>query len=134
MTQKAPNIPQKFDWVTARVNCNCDTLFGFLAETVESDVEAMNQHTDGERFLCRTDQDRLIVAIGKSRVVFRKQTDRIVVTAIDQMGNDTQLFTALPHLLSNGSCKMEIQTDEPLELWQVSRRAVEFLFFGGEEL
>ena len=48
--EKAPGIPQKFDWVTARVNCNCDTLFGFLVETVEGDVEARNRHANGERF------------------------------------------------------------------------------------
>ena len=89
--EKAPGIPQQFDWVTARVNCNCDMLFGFLVETVEGDVEARNRHANGERFQWREDQDRLTVAIGKSRVVFRKQTDRIVVTAIDQMGNVTQL-------------------------------------------
>ncbi len=62
-----------------------------------------------------------------SSIVFTLSKEAIVVEEVDT-GNRTTLFKAIPYFLGDRTCKLEIN-DVPVETWQVSRRALERLFF-----
>lgn len=132
-------VPEVFDWVTARGNCSVAQMFVLLAERIESDVKAMQAHlADSRQVLTfnRVADDKVIVSkqIKEGGFVFdprnvsfeRSQSGISVFTA----GKDGKraLFDANVSLGPEGRCRYEVG-DQPLELWQVSRRALEGLFF-----
>lgn len=124
-------VPEKFDWVTARSECNGEVMFSFLQETIEGDVESINKTLDDERhfYKCNHDFNKITVAVGRRRTVFKLENSCISVNSFDAAGNKEDLFKAKPHLLRDGSCKFEIISGQPLELWQISRIALERMFF-----
>ena len=62
-------------------------------------------------------------------IIFTHSKADIAVKRSDHDGNATALFQAIPHLLADRRCTLEIDT-APVEIWQVSRRALDSLFFG----
>ena len=128
-------VPKSFDWVRARAECSLERLFRLLAETVDSDVRAVSA-------IKRPDQSvfEVIPALHKVIVSRTKDTGGIpsVETVVFELvsngihvrrGKDTSVFTATPVLDARGDCRLEV-SGESLELWQVSRKALEGLFFG----
>ena len=75
----------------------------------------------------RHDRDAL-ENIPDSSIVFRLSQEAIVITRPDRHGTHTPLFEAIPRLLDNTSGKLDMD-HVPVEIWQVSRRALERLFF-----
>ena len=125
------DIPEKFDWVTARSNCNSEVMFSFFQEIIEGDVESINRIPNNENYVykCSHNGNKTTVAAGRRRTVFKLENDCISANSFDTAGNKEELFKATPHLLGDGSCKFEIISGQPLELWQVSRIALEGMFF-----
>jgi hypothetical protein len=131
-------VPKVFDWVAERRKCSLGTIFTHLTEVVDSDVKsAQAKLEDGENITMNRPADGKIVVVksfgprGSSQgesVVFEVAANCI---AVKKGGpNGKELFTAKPFLLQNGMCKLEVKGEpEPLELWQVSRKALEDLFF-----
>ena len=131
-------VPKNFDWVTERHKCSLVTIFTHLSEVVDSDVKsAIAKLEDGDNISMNRPSEGKIVVVkslgprGSSQgdnVVFERAANCIIVKKGGTNGK--QLFTAKPFLLQNGMCKLEVQGEtEPLELWQVSRKALEDLFF-----
>ena len=131
-------IPQIFNWVKARSECSLERVFLLFSEVLESDVKTMQglarsgvlyEQTRGERkvVVCRTRDCGGGIKEAEG-VVFELVDGAITATAKDARGNGTQLFKAKPSLEPNGACKLEVD-GEGLELWQVSRKALEPLFF-----
>ena len=125
-----------FNWVAARAECSPDRAFHALAEVVDSDVKAANGlrrsgvsfHFHGEatgKIVVIRELDRGGVKELRS-VVFELISGEIVTKKGPE---NSVLFSAVPSLNRNGECLLEIEGDS-YELWQVSRRALESLFFG----
>ena len=127
--------PRSFNWVEARSKCTPELQFQLLEEQVQSDVEAFQKLASQSRY-CTLDRthEKLIISrsmngIPDSSVVCQLSKEAISFTRKDATGNRTLLFTAIPHLLDDLGCQLEVD-GVPLALWQVSRRAFEGLFFG----
>jgi hypothetical protein len=130
-------VPKTLDWVTARAECSVERLFRLLTETLDTDVKTMQARApSGTRFTLN--------ALGGNKVVVAKvrgfgggfmDGDNVVFETtplgiVARTGRaDTQLFLAKPSLGLDGECHLEID-GQPHELWQVSRKALEALFFG----
>jgi hypothetical protein len=127
--------PKTLDWVTLRGNCSVRHLFALLLETVDSDVTVMQERLRGttRRVECdRTSQAKFVVSCFEhvrtpieANVVFECSYVAITVTANP---GHRPLFVAKPSFTFAGDCALEID-GQPMELWQVSRKALEDLFF-----
>ena len=126
-----------FNWVKARSECSLERVFLVLSEVVASDVKARQGLHDGAEY-DHTRRDHKII-VSRTRdfgggikeaegVVFERIKGSITVAAVDPKGNEVPLFAATPSLAPDGDCKLEVNGDS-LELWQVSRKALEPLFF-----
>ncbi len=127
-------IPEIFDWVTARAKCSIDRMFALLVETVDSDVKAIKAAgSDGGGFeLNRVSQSKVVVIRNDAT----GQTIEGVV--LEKTRNDIQIrkseIHAKPYIVAkvtlgpDGRCRFEVE-GETLEPWQVSRRALEDFFF-----
>lgn len=136
-------VPTTLDWVTERARCSPQRLFVLLAEVIDSDVKAVRDRKpqpNVEFTYARVNDSKVIVAKqedwGKgivnttANVVFELTQTGIVVRRITagSAGSEKQLFEARPALGVAGTCRLEVN-GQPLELWQVSRKALEDLFF-----
>lgn len=132
-----------FDWVTARAECTIAGLFALLVSAIQRDVKRMEaiDKTQGvsRRFVVNaTETDcRVMRTPGghqpmEAGVVASLASDgRVRVDAIQPNHERRSMFTAAVHLQEDGQCRLAID-DAPLPVWQVSKRALEDLFFGGE--
>jgi len=123
-----------FNWVAARSQCSLKRVFETLAEIVDSDVKAANElpgrkaqfHVNGGDKKLVVSRDKSVeTATPVSTVVFELFPAEISV----RHGRDTKLFSARPRLNDDGECMLEVD-GQALRLWQVSRKALEDLFFG----
>ena len=131
------------NWVEARSLCTPTLQFDLLAEEVTANVASINQSDsrNGDVTFTVTFNRKpngklheIIVArcienIPDASIVFRLSQEAIVITRPDRHGTHTPLFEAIPRLLDDTSGKLDID-HVPVEIWQVSRRALERLFFG----
>lgn len=131
-----------FNWVHARSECSLSVVFIVLAEVIDSDVKAATAlNRPGATFKLRRDaSDKLVVtrerilqgATLNSTVIFELLADRIRVSRMKERNSEpAPFFTAAPNLNRDGECLLDVD-GEPNQLWQVSRKALEDLFFGGD--
>jgi len=120
-------ISSDFNWVKARSKCSVASVFALLAEVVDSDVKAANELPGNARFRFNK-YDRKLIVLPVTEfpvpIVFE-----LAGAVINISKEETALFTARPSLMTDGKCRLEVD-GETLELWQVSRKALEALFFG----
>jgi hypothetical protein len=134
------NDPNYFDWVSARSKCSLESVFQLLRVAVDDDLQKVSSlNRIGVKF-DRSKQSpdtkiivtRVLELTGfneSSHVIFELKTDRISVTK--RIGNSPEaepLFEAIPGLNEEGECLLRVK-ETPLKLWQVSRKALEELFF-----
>jgi hypothetical protein len=128
------SVPKTLDWVKARTECSIERLFLLLIEVLRADVQSIQARSQGStKYTLDVPTDSSAAVIkeedmggirDRDGVVFRRTTSGIVA----RTAKNEVLFTAKPSLAINGDCRLEID-GQPLELWQVSRRALEPLFF-----
>jgi hypothetical protein len=128
-----------FDWVSERAKCSLEGAFQCLAEVVDSDVKAvLSLRRAGVTFVChRPAPTKLVVARTRDlgslteidSVVFELTKTGIVATAKDSAGNGPELVRATPNFRKEGDCCLSVK-GEDVPFWQVSRLALEDLFFG----
>lgn len=134
-------VPTRLDWVAARAECSLPAIFLALAEVVQSDVESISRRvpTSTARFVFSRPTDlKLLVAKtwdaggvpDGDGIVFELVPDRVIRVRTSRGSQD--LFACQPALQPDGACKLTVDGERgaPLELWEVSRRALERLFFG----
>ncbi len=127
-------VPQVFDWVTARSKCSVQVMFTLLMETIDCDVKAtqalsgmrieFNPVAKGKTVVARLTPENVAVAT----IIF-ESTKKGVLVSRGGPARKEELFTAIPSMQADGRCRYEVN-EAPLELWQVSRRALEPVFFG----
>ena len=118
----------RFDWVTAKVECNAYNLFAELREIVHSDCDAAMELAEKKPVLhgvvFQNDNPNVFIAMrkGDSRI-FRISQD--LITVANRKGE--KLFSATP--IQRGKvCYLQI--DGTLLLpWQFSQRVLEDFFF-----
>lgn len=137
MTLKHKGAILDLNWVEARQQCSLRTMFERLKARVESDVDGRMAQDDQFRsrfkFEMNVSNGRFVVIRSEPQnpdmaeyrtVAFKLSNDDIVV--LDK--NDQELMRAAISLNDEGRCMFVIGTSE-LESWQMSRRALESLFF-----
>lgn len=134
MDQPANNegMADYFNWVQARSQCSVKEAFLLLAETVDSDVKERQKLAGGDHFRLERQKEKLIVLRNGNApvasIVFELKAARIDI----RQGSEP-FFSVSPWVSSAGKCRL-VRRDsiEALEFWQVSRMALEHLFFGEE--
>ena len=107
---------------------------------MDSDVKTANAlNRRGVKFKLNTEATGKIIVLRERdlggfnesmAIVFELLPDKIAVTERRGPGfTEGALFCAAPGLNQEGECLLEID-GQPLKLWQVSRKALENLFFG----
>jgi hypothetical protein len=130
-------VPKILDWVSARAECSVDQLFTLLMTVVEADVKTMTTRTAPSTTIFsfhRVTETTVVVSkVWREGPLRHEDGVRFEKTAagikVDGQRNEQLSFVAKPSLHVSGVCRLEV-ADQPLELWQVSRRALEPLFFG----
>jgi hypothetical protein len=127
-----------FDWVKARSKCSLESVFQTLREVLDSDVKSVNGlNRVGVTFaLNNSATNKLIISrerdygglSGGETVVFELLPNEIRVR---DGRTEKHFFSAKPVLNQEGECLLEVTGElEPQRLWQVSRKALDDLFFG----
>jgi hypothetical protein len=130
---------ESFDWVKTRAACSFEIVFRELTEVIDSDVKRANSlNRPGLVFkVSAPADDKFIVSRTKdmsgildSAVIVFELTRNEIKVRQAVPNPQAELFTAKPVLTANGKCLLEISGQtEPFELWQVSRKALDDLFF-----
>src|SRR5687768_5027468 len=124
--------PETSDWVGARARCSTNHTFALLVETVDTDVKAMHGIGNSLFELNRVAVSKIVV----SRIATTGATIESVVFERTQTGVTIKKSesSAQPFLVAkvavgfDGRCRYEVG-GQLLELWQVSQKALEDLFF-----
>ena len=138
-------VPETFEWVPARAKCSAEQMFTLLGARIESDAVAMKEQLKNTNYQVgfkKVAADSFVVSKQylesgfsfKGRNVLVKRTATgIAVDALDiqKESSPRPLFEASVSLGLDGICRYEFD-GQPLELWQVSKKALEDLFFGGD--
>jgi hypothetical protein len=106
-------------------------MFTLLVETVDADVKAMQAIAPDTVALNQPAPTKIVVVRKEGTepiagIVFERIATGVVVRESSQRA--TTLFVAKLSLAADGRCRYEVD-GTALELWQVSRRALEDLFF-----
>jgi hypothetical protein len=130
--------PSYFDWVSARTACSLPAMFLALKDLVDRDVRAMEGKRD-VLFELKPGRDDSFLVVKTwnaggiqcaEGVTFQLIPHEGRISVKDSRGGE-EAFTMVPQLETDGSCRFRIKGEEQsLELWQVSRRALEKFFFG----
>ena len=127
-----------FDWVTARSECSLNRFFDLLRERIDTDVKKINElNRRGIKFTLNTDisADKLIVSRERDcgaiaehlAIVFERHENSISIRKRAAQ-IDEALFDGAPTMNEHGECVFTVG-DDSLRIWQVSRKALESLFF-----
>jgi hypothetical protein len=126
------NTP-KFDWVTERSSCSLPKVFKTLRSQVEEDVKSRNalrpNNSPYEFSIAENAGDftvRLESKDLRQSVIFSLSEHAISVR--DDKGNP--MFDVSLTFTDEGKCRLTVN-NQPRELWQVRRMALEELFFRG---
>jgi len=132
------DTPKTFDWVKARSSCSVKAVFDVLSQVIASDVKSANDlNRPGVSFALTNPSEEMVMvartsdatgAAESASVLFERRANEIVATAPHR---GKTLFYAKPILNGTGECLLQIEGDHELKHpWQVSRRALDDLFFG----
>lgn len=128
--------PKTLNWVKVRAGCSIEQMFLLLAQVVDSDAQAMaDVARRGFNFeFQKLSEDRFSVTRHRNlggllegdAVVFVRNDQGVTVS---DGRSSAVIVTAKPAVDANGECRFEV-AGKPVELWQVSRLALEDFFFG----
>lgn len=131
-------IPKTLNWVKARSECTLDQMYARLKEQVAGDVEEMKRTPRGARSAFA------LTVSGEHRFTASKQWSDGVFSGGDGVAfvltrstieikwarSEDLLFSVTPLFCADGACRFRANDSEAeLEMWQVSQKALEALFF-----
>lgn len=122
----------ELDWVSARFYCSLQAVFETLAEVIKTDAEVASKLFAPDRTFKVTVQPQKIIVVRAER---EAGTPSSIVLELSALGitvkkgrSGEPVFDARPVMNEEAECMLEVD-DRPLKLWQVSRKALEDLFF-----
>ena len=130
------DIPKQFDWVSARKNCNTREMFKRLLKVVRADYNIAKEQEPHRNLTfaeCSEEEfavdERHASGIGiRKGVTFKLEGSKIQVC--NSAPPHKVLFTLHAYLFDGGDCTFVIDDKmNPLHPWQVSRLALEDVFF-----
>lgn len=126
-------------WVKARSECSLKSFFQMFSEVIDYDVKPANDlKRTGVAFRLNRDipgklivtRDRDLMGFEQSRSVVIELLRGLIrateAQAADPVGKP--MFSAIPILNDDGECLVEVDKKQ-LKMWQLSRLALEDLFF-----
>jgi hypothetical protein len=124
-------FPAEFDWVRECSRCSLKGALATLRETVSSDLNAFNRLNPDKKFQLEAKED------GDKFIIRRPEHMRMVVFEIDPSGQrqidirngPNVAFSAIPEICPDGECWLKVG-EQYFRFWQISKRALEALFFG----
>ena len=138
------DVPENFDWVTARLGCTPLGAFEDLMKLVHRDVD-LAKHVISRVLEFQPNKEKLRfgvvlstpqtkAVIGSRRFALNEKTGLIELYTIDQPSTDKDVFTPswtfTPRLSDdNGERFLDANNGASYQLWQVSRIALEPLIF-----
>lgn len=130
-SNQAEKDKSKFNWVTERSACSLPKVFHTLRLQVEEDVKTRNtqrpQNSPYEFSVKDSGSDFSVLYKAKDlsrSVIFTLAEKGILVRG----GEGNQMFEITVTFTPQGECKL-IVNEEPRDVWQVRRMALEELFF-----
>ena len=136
-----PNERKTFNWIKARVDCNVDSMFNKLRETVRSDCEVARQSLSWYQTSPGVHPGSSLVFDEGAEKFFRvtrmhdhsvddERTFRMTGAKIEVCDKNQEVFfTALPRVWNGeGECIYEIDR-KSFRAWEVSKRALESVLF-----
>ena len=126
------NAP-KFDWVTERSSCSLPKVFKTLRLQVEEDVKSRNAlRPDNSPYEFSVTEDTgdftvLLKAKDLRQSVIFSLTEHAISVRDDK---SNPMFDVSLTFTDEGKCRLNVN-NQPRELWQVRRMALEELFFRG---
>ena len=130
---KAEKATPKFDWVTERSSCPLPKVFKTLRLQVEEDVKSRNalrpDNSPYEFSIAENAGDFTVTLQAKEvlqSVIFSLAEHTISV----QDDKSNPMFDVTLTFTDEGRCRLNVN-NQPRELWQVRRMALEELFFRG---
>jgi hypothetical protein len=132
VNDKVEKDMSKFDWVTARSACSPPKVFKELRLQVEEDVKTRNglrpDNSPYEFSVAENGPDFTVTLEAKD--VRRSVTFSLAEHAISVRDNRGEMFEVTLTFDDDGQCRLNVNKNQ-LDLWQVRRRALEELLFGG---
>lgn len=131
---KTVEIPKSLDWVKARSECSVERMFVLLRETMDTDVKSVQAIQPHINYRIERISDSKFVVARQWDAGGIPSSDAVTVERVSnsiQVRNartEKDILSAAPSIQTDGECKLHV-ADVPQELWQVSRRALEALFF-----
>ena len=136
------------NWIIARVKCNAEACLKAISEIMRVDAERMNDHIDRlnqcapfedrRKFVHKFKDSRVkvqevfpgqVLAFTPPYVTFECVADALVAKRHDNEGKvASEFMVAIEWDADANECRLKIKGKE-VEPWQVSRRALEPLFF-----
>jgi len=135
-------IPKTCNWVNRRAKCSAEQLFLLLVEVLDADAKDMQEMTNDKQLkfgVAKPAPSKAVVSrlrdfgggmTDGDAVVFER-TRTGTITATKQPKNE-RIFEALPWLDDDGECRLRIGM-KSFYLWQISRLALEELFFSNPD-
>lgn len=131
-------IPKTCNWVDRRAKCSAEHLFLLLLEVLDSDVKEMEAVKKDKNLVygfAKPAASKAVVSRLRDYGGGMKDGDAVVfertragtITATKRPGGQ-RIFEAQPWLDDDGGCRLRIGT-KSFYLWQISRLALEELFF-----
>jgi hypothetical protein len=124
-------LPENFDWVTARANCSLPEVFEKLKQQINNDVTTRNSLRPAGahyvfRFVEGASNSFSVVVEGAQihdTVRFTLNADRILIHTKDGL-----LYEPTVTLCDDGECRAKM-ANQVFDLWQLRKKVLEDLFF-----
>jgi hypothetical protein len=139
MELRNEEIPEELDWVTERNKCELRAAFEKLQEGIARDVEQYKAQLNFGGETNHAYEPNWMITVSRRKfthraAVFMMRNDHIELK--HEGLEDVQSAKVFPMLTEGGRCKFRVtkgQSEEVLLSWQLRRRALEPVFFGGED-
>lgn len=123
-------IPKELDWISIRSKCSLSVMFELLKSQVETDIAKQNEIPGHPQFSMGFSPASFTV-LNHTIEGIRAVVFALTKTHIEIKNAERQiLFQASLTINDSGECRLKVD-DKELELWQIRKRALEELFFGG---
>lgn len=131
-----------FNWIEARAGCTTAAVFAPLVRAVRRDVERIDALDRRQGVIRRfvfnaTDRDCTVERTPGGHqpaeagvAVSLAQDGSLLIESVRPNHQRTAMFKAVARLQDDGRCRLVVD-GAPVHVWQVSKRALEGLFFDG---
>jgi hypothetical protein len=121
-------FPEQFDWVQECLKCSLEGAFQTLHEVIDNDVKTMNRERPEIKIhLESMVGGKFAVRKGDAPIAAVFELDFETRSINVRHGNKT-IFAAKPEMCPDGECRLKVNS-EYLRFWQVSKKALEELWF-----